>query len=207
MANLIIENTGVDHLYPDGVPIAEVTIAISDIYKKVARLSSLAVQADPYFNAHTSAQKLFSELHGESDRITRDMLEEGAKDISPVFASMQRWMTDAAPGPTFEFDLADSGNIIYRWQIMDTRLTDDKLNYTNETIMDIRNDIQNLVTKVEKYLVEALKDYVLQELYRAIGYDKKYVNYHRSYQLNRQQVAFWAKNDKSLQTQYSYAGV
>ena len=63
MANLIIENTGVDYLYPDGVPIAEVSIAITDIYKKVARLSALAVNGDPYFSRHTKSQKIFSELH------------------------------------------------------------------------------------------------------------------------------------------------
>ncbi len=206
MANLTIENTGIDYLYPDGVPIAEVTVAITDIYKKVARLSSLTTQADPYFNKHTEAQKLFSELHGEGDRITREILEEGAKDILPVFQPMQRWMTDAAPGPMFEFDLASSGNIIYRWQIMDTRLEDQKINYTSETLVDIRTDL-NIVRNVQKYLIEALKDYVLRELYRAIGYDKKYMDYHRSYEENRQYVAFWAKNDKSLQTQYNYAGV
>lgn len=206
MANLIIENTGVDYLYPDGVPIAEVSIAITDIYKKVARLSSLATQADPYFNAHSTAQKLFSELHGEGDRITRDFLEEGARDILSVFQAMQRWMTDDAPGPMFEFDLADSGNIIYRWQIMDTRLEDFKINYTSTTLIDIRTDL-HIVRHVQKYAFEALKDYVLKELYESIGYDNKHAKYFRSYNQNRQQVAFWAKNDKSLQTQYNYGGV
>ncbi len=206
MEILTIENTGVDHLYPDGVPIAEVIIAMGDVYKKAARLSSLAVQADPYFMKHTSAQKLFSEAHGEGDRITRDFLEEGAKDILPVFSSMQRWMTDEAPGPPFEFDLADSGNIIYRWQIMDTRLEDQKLNYTSETLIDIRIDL-NGVPKVKKYLSDALKDYILQELYLTIGYDKKYILYKKSYERNRQYVAYWAKMDLSLQTQYTNSGV
>ena len=206
MANLIIEDTGVDYLYPDGVPIAEVTIAIVDIYKKVARLSALAVQTDPYFANFPESMKLFSQLHGEGDRITRDFLEEGARDILPVFQAMQRWMTDDAPGPMFEFDLADSGNIIYRWQIMDTRLEDFKINYTSETLVDIRTDL-NIVRNVQKYLFEALKDYVLKELYEAIGYDKKHVKYFRSYNKNRQEVAFWAKNDKSLQTQYTFSGV
>jgi hypothetical protein len=206
MANLIPENTGVDYLYPDGVPIAEVTIAIADVYKKVARLSSLAVHADPYFSRHTKAMKMFSELHGEGDRITRDFLEEGARDILPVFQAMQRWMTNDAPGPMFEFDLAGSGNIVYRWQIMDTRLEDYKIDYTPTTLIDIRTDL-NIVRNVEKYLFEALKDYVLKELYEAIGYENKHVKYFRSYNKNRQEVAFWAKNDKSLQTQYNYGGV
>lgn len=206
MADLTIENTGVDHLYPDGVPIAEVTVAIADIYKKVARLSALAVQTDPYFAKFPESMKLFSQLHGEGDRITRDFLEEGARDILPVFQAMQRWMTDAAPGPMFEFDLADSGNIIYRWQIMDTRLTDFKIDYTSVTLVDIRTDL-NIVRNVQKYAFEALKDYVLRELYEAIGYDNRHAKYFRSYNKNRQEVAFWAKNDKSLQTQYNYGGV
>lgn len=207
MANLTIENTGIDGLYPDGVPIAEVSIAISDIYKKIARITSLAVIADPYFNGHTGAQKIFSELHGESDRITRDFLEEGAKDVAQVFTAFQRWMTDDSPGPAFEFDLGDSGNIVYRWQIMDTRLTDDKLNFTVETIDNIVIDTQNVVSKVEKYLIEALRDYVLQELYKTIGYDKKYGDYKRDYVQSRQNVAYWVKNDKSSQTQYRHAGL
>ena len=41
MANLIIENTGVDHVYPDGVPIVVLEIVMTDIYKRVARVSSL----------------------------------------------------------------------------------------------------------------------------------------------------------------------
>ena len=40
MANLIIKDTGVDHLYPDGVPIVELEIVISDILKLTARMSS-----------------------------------------------------------------------------------------------------------------------------------------------------------------------
>lgn len=419
---LQIENTGLDHLYVNGVPVVEAEITITDIYKKVARLSSLAVQADPYFNDKSGAQKLFSELHGEGDRITRDILEEGARKILPVFQPLQRWMPegeyaakavnylsedevtnflwnnpdvsnnivnsidvecvagsatvefyangsllgsadlpeagnvsysfsentrnnnptttvecrlvgdvgflynvtvrtteydgigwkkalttatevkyptvndeilvsklisafswsninsvdvhgvivkrltgsanvtinannvtgtqrflddstigedyqnssdaittieilledasddfsydliintgvlDTLPSPRFEFDsLWNSGKIIYRWQNMDTRDSDQKLNYTSLTSIDIRID-PNIFDNVRKYLLDALKDYVLMELYRAIGYDKKYIDYKKTYNENRQQVAFWAKSDTSLQTQYHYAG-
>lgn len=206
MATLIIENTGLDQLYPDGVPLAEATIAISDLYKKIARLTSLAVQADPYFNDKSQAQKIFSELHGEGDRITRDFLEDGAEDILPVFQAMQRWIPEEAPGPRFEFDLDDSGNIIYRWQIMDTRLPDFKLNYTSETLVNIRTDL-NCISNVKKYLKDALINYVLRELYESIGYDKKYAEYKRRYADARADVAYWAKNDTSLQTQLHDAGV
>ena len=199
MANLIIENTGLDHLYPDGVPIVETKILLTDVYKKVTRMSSLAVLADPYFTKHTNAQKFFSELHPEGDRLTKDLLEDGAREILPVFQPLQRWIPEVAvtagTAPRFEFD--SGGYIIYRWQNMDTRPEDYKLNYTSVTNFDDR--IDNKVTEnVKKYAQDALEDYVLKELYRAIGYDKKYIDYTRSYEQNRQYVAFWAKSDTSL---------
>lgn len=206
MATLTIENTGLDHLYPDGIPLAEASISIEELQKKIARVTSLAVNADPYFSDKSDTQKLFSELHGEGTRIFRDFLEEGAEDILPVFLAMQRWIPDETPGPRYEFDLADSGNIIYRWQIMDTRLPDYKLNYTSQTLIDIRTDL-NMIKQVIKYLKEALQNYVLRELYLAIGYDKKYLEYKRKYAFSRSYVAYWAKNDTSLQTQNHHEGV
>lgn len=199
MANLIIENTGLDNLYPDGVPIIETKILITDVYKKVSKVSSLSVLADPYFSKHSAAQKLFSELHPEGDRITKEWLEEGAREILPVFQPLQRWIPEVAEtegtAPRFEFD--SLGYIIYRWQNMDTRPEDYKLNYTSLTLIDTRIDNKN-AENVKKYLQDALEDYVLKELYRTIGYDKKYIDYSRSYERNRQYVAFWAKNDTSL---------
>jgi len=445
-SNLTVKNTGLDHLYINGVPIIEAEVGISDIQKKIARLTSLAVQADPYFDNKTNAQKLFSELHGAGDRITNDFLEDGAKEILPVFQSLQRWIPegtydvqrvdysytgrngnftwtnpktpgsntvetikvcctkgngtitfyvnyvelgsvtlptevggsgaflsydlagwlggtgvsyvnycylqnarnanvpitiecrvsdasadfeydviistieydgvtwtkmlhsssdvqlptvkdnilvnylyksfgwsntgslavygvtlnklsgnayatvstnlgagtkryfgsssvgedftsqynlitsveitiedatpdfsyslivnvgvpDILPSPRFEFNSDwNAGKIIYRWQNMDTRAADNKLNYSVDTIRDIRIDPNN-TANVMKYLENALIDYVLKELYRAIGYDKKYADYNRSYEQNRQFVAFWVKNDLSLKTQYNIAGV
>jgi len=207
MDTLTIENTGLDHLYPDGVPIAESSITISDIYKKAAHISALSAQVDPANKGQSHSQKVMSELHGEGDRITRDFLEEGARDILPVFSSMQRWMKDDLPEPIFEFDtVANPGLIIYRWQIMDTRWEDQKINYTSATLIDIRKDL-NLIVNVTKYLNDALKDFILKELYDAIGNDKKYAKHSRSYEQNRQYVAFWAKDNSSLQTQYMFAGV
>ena len=199
MANLIIEDTGLDHLYPDGVPIIETEIVMTDVYKKVTKKSALSVLADPYFSKHSNAQKFFSELHPEGDRLTKELLEDGAREILPVFQPLQRWIPDVAAtagtAPRFEFDTL--GKIIYRWQNMDTRLEYDKLNYTSNTLFHDRIDPKN-AENVKKYLQDALEDYVLKELYRAIGYDKKYVDYTKSYEHNRQQVAFWAKSDTSL---------
>ena len=206
MANLIIKDTGVDHLYPDGVPIVELEIVISDILKLTARMSSLTVQADPYFNKNTPAQKLFSELHGEGDRITNDFLEKAAKDILPVFSSFQRWMVTEDSPEIFEYNsTTHPGKIIYRWLNTDTR-GEFTSNYTPDMYQDICMD-PNVFSNIKKYLENALVDFLLRELYRAIGYDKKYIDYLRSYEQNRQYVAYWTKNDRSTKTQYRYGGV
>lgn len=441
--NLQIVNTGLDGCYINGIPIVEASIDINEVYKKVARISSLAVQADPYFSRHTQAQKIFSELHGEGDRISRDFIEEGAKDILPIFSPLQRlipegvydaqayideytgvsgsqewsnpntsniyidnlyllWNTgfgditiivdgttlgtvtlpeqgaitnnylaydlagflggiagtlsnfdhsenirnnnvaqtielvvsnssqdftfsyqisgskynaigwikalvnendvrlpsindnirisylitehtwenknrvkvsgvtlkhrsgtgdvtisyDSNAGPTrtlsgttvgddyfevtqdislisvaienesedfcydmiintqvpyllpsprFEFDSHwNEGKIIYRYQNMDTRV--DKMNYTSETLRDIRVD-PNIFDEVLKYLKDSLKNYMLKELYLAIGYDKKANEYIRKYELSRSQTKFWLRSEKGLQTQYLFSGV
>jgi hypothetical protein len=451
--NLQIINTGLDHLYINGLPIVEAKINIQDIYARTARLSALAVQADPYFNDRNKDQKIFSETHGEGDRITRDFLEEGARDLLPVFVPLQRFIpegrydttpveieslghaadytwanadhntfidniwvrvtqgsgdltfevngvtlgtvtlpeteenvympyalpgylggynnhlnfipyilanplggsnpylsweanqntrgyepmevkviisnqsagftydvkltgakydaigwvkaltnvgdvafpskrddirigslsktfrwdnnslttvtgvtvkhnsgganvtikkdniifmsqylasglmgdniseditsieievSDASedfsydliintnvpqviPSPRFEFDSGwNPGQIIYRYQNMDTRI--DKMNYTSETLRDIRVD-PNIFDEVVKYLNDALKNYVLKELYLAIGDDKRYAEYVRKYEQARAQVKFWVRSEKGLQTQYNYAGV
>jgi hypothetical protein len=202
---LIVENTGVDHLYEDGVPIAEVSATIADISQRIARITSLAAQTDPFFTRHTSIQKTLVELHGEGSRIFNDFLELGAKDILPIFQSMQRWMTafndeNGDPVLMFEYDSVDHpGLIVYRWQLMDTRLADYKLDYTSETLVDIRTDL-NVVRNVEKYLIEALRDYVLKEFFGTIGHQRMEDKYKKAYVESRSNVAFWAKSDLSLQT-------
>ena len=202
MANLIVTDTGVDHLYPDGVPIVVLEIVISDIYKLAARLSSLTVQADPYFLKIPNAQKLFSELHGEGDRITNDFLEDAAGDILPVFSPFQRWMVTVDSPEIFEYNTA--GKIIYRWLNTDTR-KEFTSNYTADMYQDICMD-PNVFANIKKYLESALVDFLLKELYRAVGYDKKYIDYNRSYEQNRQYVAYWLKNDRSTKTQYNHGG-
>ena len=203
MANLIIKDTGLDHLYPDGVPIVELGIDIKKIFNIAARNSALTVLADPYFSKHTECQKVFSQLHGEGDRITTNMLEKGARDILPVFSSFQRWMVDIPLLFEFNSDL-NKGLIIYRWLYLDTRKH--TLDYTVNTYFDVCID-PNTFSNIEKYLTDALVDFLLQELYKAIGYDKKYLEHFRCYEQNRQYVAYWLKNDRSTKTQHRNAGV
>ena len=222
MSSLIIKDTGVDHLYKDGVPIVEVFVKIADIFQLVARKTALIAQADPFFDRHSSAKKMLIELHGEGSRIANDFISLGASDILPVFQPMQRWMTafkdvDGNSISMFDYDLlipgdseADpptedthTGTIVYRWQIMDTRSAQFKLNYTNETRGNIITDL-NIVRNVQRYLIEALQDYMMMEFYKARGYDNKYIIYFKSYEKNRQNIAFWAKSDLSLQTGHNY---
>lgn len=205
MADLIIEGTGLDHLYPDGVPIAEVSVTISDIFNKVARITSLVAQTDPFFSRHTTAQKSLIELHGEGSRIANDFILLGAGDILPVFQSMQRWMgyfkdVDENTIEMYEYDsAANPDKIIYRWQIMDTRSADYKMNYTSMVNWDIVTDL-NIVRNVQRYLTEAISDYVLREFFKALGHERKAFEYKKSYNENRQNIAFWAKSDLKLQT-------
>ena len=442
--NLQVVNTGLDHIYINGLPIVEIEVDIDAIYKKVARISSLATHADPYFKDHTESQKNFSELHGEGDRITADFLEEGARDILPIFVPLQRFIPEGVydaqpyvdeytnvsgnqtwnnpdptnlyvdnvylawiagsgditiivdgvtlgtvslptlniannylsydlagylggyiasrsnfdhsenirnnniaqvielivsnasldfeftyqingskydaigwvkalvdtgdvqlpaindnirisylitehtwknsngvqvsgvtlkhrageadvtisyndvagetrtldnntvgddyfevtvdidtisvgienasdeftydliintlvpkilPSPRFEYNsLWNEGKIIYRYQNMDTRCSDQKMNYTSETLKNVRVD-PNTYDEVTKYINDSLKNYVLKELYEAIGYDKKAIEYKHKYEQSRSMAKFWARSEKGLQTQYIISGV
>src|ERR1035437_7166817 len=131
MANLTIKDTGLDHLYPDGVPVIELVISISEIFALAARLSALTVNSDPYFFKHPQAAKSFSQLHGEGDRITGDFLSKGAMDIAPIFSAFQRWMVGVDSPLIFEYNSsAHRGKIIYRWLNLDNRKY--KLDYTSD---------------------------------------------------------------------------
>ena len=107
---------------------------------------------------------------------------------------------DRLPSPRYEFDSVWHPNkIIFRYQNMDTRI--DKLDYTPNTYADEVIDPANF-DNVKKYLFDAFVNYILKELYRTVGYDKKYADYNRAYENNRRDVAYWVKNMSNLQTTY-----
>ena len=111
------------------------------------------------------------------------------------------------PSPRFEFDTTrNPGKIIFRYQNMDSRVADMKLNYTSETLRDIRID-PNVFDEVLNYLGDALKDYVLREYYEAIGYDKKAVEYATKYRNSYNSAKFWIRSRRGLTLSYNYAGV
>lgn len=203
MKLVIDSTTGIDYLYPDGIPIFEASVFMSDIVKFVARKTSLASMTDPFFSRMTSEQKKLIELHGEGARIFSDFLELGAGDILPIFQPLQRFMSsfkdelDQSILPYEYNSMVNPGKIIYRWQNMDTRIETMKQNYTNMTMLDVVVD-NNIVQNVNRYLKEALRDYVLLEFYKTIGHPINKIEYAKQYALNRQYVAYWAKNTKGI---------
>lgn len=141
-----------------------------------------------------------------------------SEDISSVFIELENATADFSydliintelpntiPSPRFEFDSSWNPNkIIFRYQNMDTRIN--KLDYTSATLRDIRID-PNVFDNVLKYVKDSLKNYVLKELYEAIGYDKKAIEYKVKYEKSRADAKFWVRSEKGLQTSYVIAGV
>lgn len=117
-------------------------------------------------------------------------------------------VADKLPSPRFEFDSVwNPGKVIYRFQNMDTRASDKKLNYTSDTYKDTVVDTNNF-SNVRSFLLEGLKNHILYKLYESVGHDKREFKYRKLYENNRRDVAYWIKNNGNLQTQYhGYAGV
>ena len=128
-----------------------ITIPITTVFKEVARRSSVAAETDPFYKGSTTETKQYSQLHGEGDRITTDFLKEAAKEVLKAYVSRQGDVVAAA----FEYDLSDSGNIIYRFAESASPLE------TNQTAA--------ITTRLEDNTKDALVYYVLVSLYRTDG--------------------------------------
>ena len=85
MAIIELNNSGVDHLYPDGVEVFETTLDIVDVKKKVSRRAGMIAQVDPFFANYSDEQKNLVSINGQSDRITDDMILDAVRDIFPLF--------------------------------------------------------------------------------------------------------------------------
>ncbi len=88
-----------------------ITIAIADVYAEIARRTAITTETDPFYAQATTEKKQYSQLHGEGDRITRNFIEEASKEVLKAFISRQGDVVAAG----YEFDLIDSGNIVYRF--------------------------------------------------------------------------------------------
>lgn len=133
-----------------------ITIPIADVYAEIARRSSIATETDPFYKGSTTEQKQYSQLHGEGDRITRDFIEEAAKEVLKAYVSRQGDVTGAA----YEFDLASSGNIIYRFA-------------ENADPLEA-NQTAAITARLQENTEDAIIYYGLVSLYRTDGNNKKH---------------------------------
>lgn len=172
---------------------ADVTIRYNSTDSAPATLSNNTIGVD-LFGVSDFIETVSVILDNETDDFSYDLI-------------INTQLPKTLPSPRFEYDsLWNPGKIIYRYQNMDTRLADQKLNYTSETLRDIRVD-PNIFDEVVKYANDSLVNYVLKELYLVTGHDKKALAYATKYKQSRDMVKFWVRSEKGLQTQYHYAGV
>jgi len=82
-----------------------------------------------------------------------EIVIEDATDNFQYSLIIQVGVPSVVPSPRFEFDSSwNVGKIIFRWQNMDSRIPEQKLDYTSATYFDNRIDTNNF-DNVKKYLV------------------------------------------------------
>jgi hypothetical protein len=128
-----------------------ITVPISNIFREVSRRSSLATSIDPFYANKTTQEKQKSQLQGEGDRITSDFTKEASKEVLKVFLSRQGDVN----GLGYEYDLNDSGNIVYRFAENDDPLP------SNQTLA--------IKTRLIDNTEDAIIHYVLSLLYKTDG--------------------------------------
>lgn len=128
-----------------------ITVPIATVFKEVARRTSVATETDPFYSKSTTEQKQYSQLHGEGDRITSDFTKEAAKEVLKAYLSRQGDVVGAG----FEYDLADSGNIVYR--------------FLENTVPLSTNQTAAITSRLRDNTEDAIIYYVLAELYKTDG--------------------------------------
>lgn len=128
-----------------------ISISISNIFREVARRSVLISNTDPFYDKKSIVEKQLSQLQGEGDRITSDFTKEAAKEILKSFVSRQGDVS----GLGFEYDLADSGNIVYRFAENENPLP------SNQTAA--------ITTNLTDNVSDAIIYHVLSSLYKTDG--------------------------------------
>lgn len=128
-----------------------ITVPIKTVYREVARRSSVAAETDPFYKGASTETKQYSQLQGEGDRITGDFLKEASKEVLKAYISRQ----GDAIGAGYEYNVADSGNIIYRFSESEVPLS------TNQTVA--------ITDRLQNNTKDALVYYVLVSLYRTDG--------------------------------------
>ena len=131
-------------------------VAISSIYKEVARRSSVATETDAYYVSKGTETKQYSQLHGEGDRITSDFTKEAAKEVLKAFVGRQGDVS----GLGFEYNTPANPNmIIYRFAENSDPLPS--------------NQTEAIKTRLKDNVEDAIIYYVLVSLYRTDGNQAK----------------------------------
>ena len=128
-----------------------ITVTISEVYKQVARRTSVATEADPQYAQSSTEKKQYSQLHGEGDRITLDFVTEAAKEVLKAYLSRQGDVI----GVPFEQTAAD---IIYRFA-------------EGTPALGQKDAIES---RLQDNTRDAVIYYVLVSLYRTDGNQNKY---------------------------------
>ena len=68
---------------------AVITVTIAEVFKLVAQRTSVATETDPFYATMSTEQRQYSQLHGEGDRLTLNLLKEAAKEVLRCFISRQ----------------------------------------------------------------------------------------------------------------------
>lgn len=136
-----------------------ITVPIATVFKEVARRTAIATETDPFYKGGTTEQKQYSQLHGEGDRITSDFTKEAAKEVLKAFISRQGDVVAAG----FEYDLADSGNIIYR--------------FLENTAPLNANQTAAITNRLQSNTEDAIIYHVMVSLYRTDGNQAKQIEY------------------------------
>ena len=133
-----------------------ISVAIADVFKEVARRSSVATETDTYYSNKGTETKQYSQLHGEGDRITLDFVKEAAKEVLKSYISRQ----GDASGLGFEFNTAaNPGVILYR--------------FAESTNPLPPNQTAAIKSRLEDNTKDAIIYYVLVSLYRTDGNNAK----------------------------------
>jgi hypothetical protein len=128
-----------------------ITVPISDVFREVSRRSVIISSTDVYYANKTVEERQNSQLQGEGDRITTDFTKEAAKEILKTYIPVQGDVS----GLAFEYDLASSGNIVYRFSENDVPLS------TFHTLA--------ITTRLADNTKDAMIYFILASLYRSDG--------------------------------------
>ena len=104
-----------------------ITVTIADVFKEIARRTSVATETDGYYSQKTTEQRQYSQLHGEGDRITTDLVNEAAKEVLRCFISRQGDVVGTPftnDGNTIVYSVAEGTPELGHKLVIQERLTD-----------------------------------------------------------------------------------